>query len=266
MTSFFTGESRLRFDIYCPRIKDSGNNVLESRVKKAFKYIPSYGRRGGRTIRKGRRRLLDELLPKLEIVLPDEYKARGLAPLRRACLAPLERNYKKFYLEIGFGGGEHLAYLAEENPDSLFIGSEVYEHGITKLLSEIESNNLENIRIFNEDARLLLEAMPDDFLDGIYILFPDPWPKRKHHKRRLINQETIKTLARILKPGGNLRIATDHAGYLEWILVHMDHAGSFTWQAGKSSDWKTPPSDHFTTRYEKKEKAGKPAWLDFIKA
>jgi len=107
--------------------------------------------------------------------------------------------------------------------------------------------------------------MEDESLDGVYILFPDPWPKARHHKRRIINQDMLALIDRVLKKNGELNLATDHMGYAQWMLAHLNKHGGFEFMAEKSSDWKTPPKDHFTTRYEEKQKAGKPVYLGFVR-
>ncbi len=210
-------------------------------------FLPSFSKRGGKVIRQKRRQLLVDLLPKLL------FRSDDLA------------SYQKIWLEVGFGSGEHLAHRAVQNPDILFIGCEVYENGIAKLLEKVNDSNLKNIRIFNYDARLLLQELPENSLDRVFILFPDPWPKKKHHKRRVINQQTLEMLRRVMKDGAMLNIATDHDNYAEWIMVHMAIHGGFEWNAENHADWQSLPPDHITTRYQHKSLAGRPVFLNFNK-
>jgi len=158
-------------------------------------------------------------------------------------------------LEIGFGGGEHLAALAECFPQTGFIGCEVYENGIAKLLGEVARRHLENVRLFLDDARLLIAALaPASIACGV-ILFPDPWPKARHKKRRIVSAETLDGLARIMTDGAELRLATDDPDYfaamLELVTAHPD----FEWLARCSADWRVRPADWPPTRYEEKARA-----------
>lgn len=206
-----------------------------------------YGRRQAPRLKPNHKRLLDELLPRLRITLPDTTQPLTL----RAMSLPENR---PLWLEIGFGGGEHLAATALANPDVTIAGVEPYVTGVAKLLSEIEARNLSNVRILVDDARLLLKSLPDASLERVFILYADPWPKVRHHKRRIINDETMADLARVLKPGAELRIATDHLSYRHWILGVMRRAGPFEWLARCKADWERRPSDQMPTRYEEKAK------------
>jgi tRNA (guanine-N7-)-methyltransferase len=169
------------------------------------------------------------------------------------------------WLEIGFGAGEHLAWQAERHPDTGFIGCEVFENGIAKLLARIATGRLDNIRIFADDARLLLAALPPASIGRVFILFPDPWPKRRHHKRRIMSDETLDGLAEIMSDGAELRLATDDAGYLCWMLAHVTDHPAFEWLARRPCDWRERPSDWPSTRYEQKARAAgrRPAFLRF---
>lgn len=171
---------------------------------------------------------------------------------------------KEVWLEIGFGAGEHLAAQAENHPHIHFIGAEVFANGIAACLQKIDERRLENIQFFTSDARELLSALPDHSISRVFILFPDPWPKARHHKRRIISHETLSMLARIMKKGAELRIATDHTDYLHWILVQMQQSADFEWLAEVPADWQSRP-DHVKTRYQAKaEKEGRtPIFLDF---
>jgi tRNA (guanine-N7-)-methyltransferase len=167
------------------------------------------------------------------------------------------------WLEIGFGGGEHLAQLAEQHPQTGFIGCEVFENGIVKLLAQVERRRLDNIRIFPDDARLITTAMPPASVDRVFILFPDPWPKRRQHKRRIVSRATLDGLAEIMSDGAELRLATDDGDYLCWILERVTAHPAFEWLARCPGDWRQRPPDWPPTRYEAKARtAGRsPAFL-----
>jgi tRNA (guanine-N7-)-methyltransferase len=203
-----------------------------------------YGRRRGRRLRPGQRDLLASLLPQLRIELPE----RGnLDPQRLFPIPPAE-----IWLEIGFGAGDHLAEQAAAHPDVGFLGAEVFENGVVKLLAELQRRELGNIRIFVDDARLLLTALPDAGLGRVFILFPDPWPKLRHHKRRMVSPSTLDQLARVMKDGAELRLATDDIGYLRAMLELVPAHPAFTWQARGPADWLRRAADWPATRYEAK--------------
>lgn len=172
---------------------------------------------------------------------------------------------RELWLEIGFGGGEHLAAQAKANPSVGIIGCEPYINGMASLLSKIESESLSNIRIHAADARPLMAALPDASLSRVFILYPDPWPKSRHHKRRLISQNFLAQLARVMKQGALLRLATDDAGYAQWMLEHLLACPFFVWTAQRADDWRLPPPDWTPTRYEAKAKAAgrQPAYFEF---
>ena len=200
-------------------------------------YLPSFGRKRGRVLRPRKAGLWQELLPQVAYT-PDWMPE-----------APL-------HLEIGYGSGEYLAHKAGLYPDRQYIGCEVYENGIATMLGHIEKAALKNVRLYTEDARLLLETLPPQSLAGVDILFADPWPKRKHKKRRIINPETLDILARLMSSGAPLFLATDHYDYLQWMLAQMLAREDFTWLAKGPEDWRNPPADYVMTRYEAKARAG----------
>jgi tRNA (guanine-N7-)-methyltransferase len=206
------------------------------------KYLASFGRRRVRGLKESEQALFDTLLPKISITLPQ----KGM--LTPESLLP---GKKAYFLEIGFGAGEHLVGRAGREPEAGFIGSEVFLNGLGAFLRQVEKGRLSNVRLFTEDARLLLETLPDASLDGIYILFPDPWPKRRHHKRRILSHRTLDQLARLLKPGAFLQLGTDDVPYLRWMLAHMLERKDFEWLAKEPSGWDAP-AGHVTTRYQKK--------------
>lgn len=202
-----------------------------------------YGRRRGRKLRAGRRALMDTLLPRLRIVLPPT----GM--LDPATVVP---HAKDLWLEIGFGAGEHLAAQAHAHSNIAMLGAEVFENGIAKLLAAIERDNLGNIRLFVDDARLLLACLPDRSLGRAFILYPDPWPKERHKKRRIVSPETLDQLARTLRPGAELRVATDDADYAAWIADALAGRPDFVALACVEGDWPDRPADWPATRYERK--------------
>lgn len=218
-----------------------------------------YGRRRGRPLRLGRRRTADALLPRLAIDLPEHGRLDpfGLFPKAPAAI----------WLEIGFGGGEHLAEQAGRCPEIGFIGCEVFDNGIARLVGEIARRDLRNVRIFTDDARLLLEALPHGSLGRVFILFPDPWPKARHHKRRLVAGPMLDRLAAIMADGAELRLATDDPGYLAWVLECTTDHPDFLWLAQRPADWRERPPDWPPTRYEEKAVAAHraPAFLRFVR-
>jgi tRNA (guanine-N7-)-methyltransferase len=207
--------------------------------RQAFQF---YGRRKGRPLRKGRQFLFDELLPRITIPLSE-----GIDPA--TLFAPKPR---AVWLEIGFGGGEHLAHQAASHPDVGFLGCEVFEAGIASGLSHIAERHLENVRFHPEDARVLLAALQPQSLDRVFLLFPDPWPKRRHAQRRFVNRGNLDRLAELIVAGGELRIASDDPTYVEWTLQHVPVHSAFQWLAQGPSDWLDRPGDAIETRYEKK--------------
>jgi tRNA (guanine-N7-)-methyltransferase len=206
-----------------------------------------YGRRRGRPLRVGRRLVAESLLPRVAIALPD---AGPLDPLTLFPAPP-----EAVWLEIGFGAGEHLAAQAEQHPGVGFIGGEVFENGVARLLGEIARRDLHNIRVYPDDARLLLDCLTPASIGRVFILFPDPWPKARHHKRRLVASATLDRLAVVMQPGAELRLATDDPGYLVSMLEHVTAHPAFTWLARGPADWRLRPSDWPATRYEEKARA-----------
>jgi tRNA (guanine-N7-)-methyltransferase len=156
------------------------------------------------------------------------------------------------WLEIGFGGGEHLAHQAANHPDIGFIGCEVFDAGIASGLSHIAARDLENVRFHPEDARTLLAALQPQSLERVFLLFPDPWHKRRHAQRRFVNPGNLDRLAELIVPGGELRVASDDPIYQAWTLQHVPVHPAFQWLAQSPSDWLDRPEDAVETRYEKK--------------
>lgn len=206
-----------------------------------------YGRKRGRPLRPGQQQLLEELLPSLTIELPQ------LGELNPALLFPESK--QSVWIEIGFGAGEHLVAQAEAHPDIGFIGCEVFENGVAKLLREMDGRLLVNIRLFTDDARRLIAALPPDSISRVFILFPDPWPKARHHKRRIVSTETLDELARIMIEGAELRLVTDDHEYFVWMLERVTSHPGFVWLARSPADWRHRTSDWPATRYEEKARA-----------
>ncbi len=217
-----------------------------------------YGRRQSHRIRPARKRLLEERLPELQIHIPDDGSPIPLGEVQNP-------KCSQHWLEIGFGGGEHLAEQAEANADALLIGCEPYVNGVARLLSLIDGRD--NVRVVIDDARLLLKALPSASLDKIFVLFPDPWPKVRHQKRRIVNPETLSDMARVLKTGGELRLATDIMSYARPMLFSALADGHFEWLAERPADWRNRPNDWPGTRYEEKARnAGRsPVFFRFRK-
>ncbi len=168
---------------------------------------------------------------------------------REGCAPPAR---KKIYLEIGFGAGEHLVGVAKQYPDVLFIGCEPFMNGAAQCLVLMEAQGVTNIRIFPDDAQLLLDALPDGCIARTDILFPDPWRKKAHHKRRIVNPVTLKKLARLMARGVELRLATDHTDYAAWMLEQIALCEDFAWMAASQDDFQQPPEDWVVTRYQEK--------------
>jgi tRNA (guanine-N7-)-methyltransferase len=204
-----------------------------------------YGRRRGRPLRPHRQQQVDRLLPQISIDLahmPDNPAGLFGRPVRDV------------WLEVGFGGGEHLFRQALRHPEIGFIGCEPFLNGIARLIAHIDDGATppDNIRIFTDDARVLIGQLPANSIGRAFILFPDPWPKRRHHRRRFVASEQLDALARVMRPGAELRIATDHMGYLRWILFHCLGHRAFRWLAQGPGDWRSRPADWPSTRYEDK--------------
>jgi tRNA (guanine-N7-)-methyltransferase len=175
---------------------------------------------------------------------------------------------RELWLEIGFGGGEHLLAQARAHRDVGFIGCEPFINGVAKALAGIEEERLDNIRLRAGDAGALIEALPAGALARIFILYPDPWPKRRQNKRRLISERMLRELARVARPGAELRFATDIDDYAGWALRRFLALDDFVWRAGAADDWRLPWPDWPGTRYEAKAKreGRKPVYLTFSRA
>lgn len=199
-----------------------------------------YGRRRGKTLRPTQLRHLEELLPRLAVPLDGE----ALDATR------LFGDARPMWLEIGFGGGEHLAHQAKANPGVGLIGCEPFINGVAMALNQIEGGGVENVRVHPGDARDLIDALPDAALARVFLLYPDPWPKARHHRRRFTSPENLAALARVMAPGAHLRLATDIADYVSHSLDAVAATPEFEMLGGP--DWSTAWPDWPSTRYEAK--------------
>ncbi|MEO1553781.1 MAG: tRNA (guanosine(46)-N7)-methyltransferase TrmB [Pseudomonadota bacterium] len=171
----------------------------------------------------------------------------------------------EIWLEIGFGGGEHVSGQAKAHPEVGLLASEVFSEGVAKLLGQIEDEALDNIRLWPADGRKLVEGLAPNCIDRVFILFPDPWPKTRHQKRRLIQPDFLDDLMRVIKPGGRLRFATDVRSYADEALERFLINPAYVWTANTASDWRDAPIDHVTTRYQTKKLGDiAPVYFDFI--
>ena len=201
-----------------------------------------FGRRHGKKLRKEQAESLAGLFPQLAIdckkpVVPQQVFATA---------------YQDYWLEIGFGGGEHLLRNAQAHPEIGHFGCEPFINGLAKLVAAIGRSGLDNIRLHDDDAVELLGQLPDASLDRIYLLYPDPWPKRRHHKRRFVSEATLAEFARVLKPQGLFCFASDIDHYVGWTLARLLKSPHFDWLAETAADWKQPWSGWESTRYEAK--------------
>lgn len=249
--------------------------------------LRSFGRLKARTLKPRQQALVDELLPHLSVPEEggidldalfnppplwgragrgdgqDEAESFDLRPAPHP-LAPSPPGGGGTVLEIGFGGGEHLVAQAGRHPDWRLIGVEPFLNGVGSCLRHIEESGVQNVRLHMGDARDVIARLPAACLDRVFILFPDPWPKLRHHKRRLIQPDFIEQLTRVMKPGAELRFATDWTDYADWTLALMLKSPSFAWTAQRAADWRAPWEGHMTTRYEEKKLGDcAPIWLSF---
>lgn len=218
-----------------------------------------YGRRKGRPMNGGRLAAFDEVSQKY--VLPDEIIDQDV--IIPAALVGKDQ----VWVEIGFGNGEHLIGQAKKNPQVGLIGCEPFINGVACAAKDIVENGLENIRLWPDDAVPLISKFPDHSVDRLFLLFNDPWPKTRHYKRRFIQPHIVKLLARILKPGAQLRLATDDKSLAEWMLMHVTNNPDFLWDHWQTGDWSTAPQDWIETRYQQKAaQQGRLAqYLDFTR-
>ena len=201
-----------------------------------------FGRRNGKALREGQSAMIDTVLPRLRLPEGEIADLKALFP----------RPVEAVRLEIGFGGGEHLLMRMRESPQIGFIGVEPFINGMAKFLAVIEREGLDNIRIWDGDAALLLPRLPAGSLDAIDLLYPDPWPKRRQRKRRFVSDRTLTLLARALRPGGRFRFAIDIDDYFGWTLARLARSPDFDWTDERAEDWRQPYPGWIRTRYEAK--------------
>ncbi len=201
-----------------------------------------FGRRKGKALREGQSVMIDTVLPRLRLPEGEIADLEALFP----------RPVEAVRLEIGFGGGEHLLMRMRESPQIGFIGVEPFINGMAKFLALIERERLDNIRIWDGDAALLLPRLPAGSLDAIDLLYPDPWPKRRQRKRRFVSDRTLTLLARTLRPGGRFRFASDIDDYVGWTLARLARSPDFDWTDERAEDWRQPYPGWIRTRYEAK--------------
>ena len=208
-------------------------------------------------------------------------RERSLTPKQRSLFSNLDKyeidltslkkdnihKSKKLFFEIGFGSGDIIYKQAKLNPENIYIGIEYYRKGIAQLIEKIETTKRENLKIFHGDARRVLANIPDEIFDEIWLFFPDPWPKKRHSKRRFIQLEMIELLHRKIKQGGKLLISSDDKNYIAWTLSLIFMRNFFNWLSDEPSDWKHPNNDYFGSKYEKKgiKSDREPYFLKFLK-
>ena len=215
----------------------------------------SFGRIRGRNINQNKLNFLNNILPKYQIIIENNQ------------LKNYPKNDQTTFFEIGFGYGEHTIHKAILYPNVNFIACETYINGIISILDKIEKNNLKNVFIYNQDARILLEQIQDNSIDKFFILFPDPWPKKKQNKRRIINDNFINLLVKKLKKNGKLLFSSDIIDYIEWTINIIHNKLKFNFDINNLENCKTEPKDWITTRYQNKAiKEGRECYfLEFIK-
>jgi tRNA (guanine-N7-)-methyltransferase len=218
-----------------------------------------HGRRRGHKLRPGQQALIDTALA------AKQSSVAAIAAAGPAGIFPVTP--REVWLEVGFGGGEHVAWQAAHNPNVGLIGCEVFQTGIATLLAQLKDSRNDNVRIVVDDARLVLDALPEASLARAFVLFPDPWPKARHHKRRFVSPETLAALARVLRDGAELRLGTDDIAYLRVMLEIACSHDAFEWLARRPADWRERPPDWPQTRYEAKAIAQgrRPAFLRLIR-
>jgi tRNA (guanine-N7-)-methyltransferase len=222
-----------------------------------------YGRRHGKKLRPGQQGLLETLLPKLLVPVAHSLDPADHTPIDLPALFGRVMPGGT-WLEVGFGSGEHLVWQAERHPDVGLIGCEPYINGIAKCLAQIARAGLANVRIFDNDARFVMAALPPASLGRVFVLFPDPWPKARHAKRRFVCRETLDRLAVLMVSGAELRLATDDPVHLPWMVEQACLHPAFEWLAYGPGDWRRRPDDWPSTRYEEKMLAGRrPTFLRF---
>ena len=240
----------------------SGNSGMTSSRPAVHRNL--YGRRRGKRLKPSRAVLLETDLPKFLF----QGASAGENPCRET--VDLERQFGakgKFRLEIGFGSGEHLIQIADSHPEIGLIGCEPFISGVASLLAKLRSQRMSNIRIYPGDVRDVLDVLPDGSISLAYLLYPDPWPKKRHHRRRFVTPEFLRPLARVLECSAEFRIATDVPDYTRQTIEQVPRDGLFEWTARRCCDWMRPWTGWLPTRYEQKAVAngGTPVYMTFIR-
>ncbi len=223
------------------------NNENYNKQKIEGDMLRSYGRRKGKTLKGERAKALEEVMPVVSIkTLEDEIMIDPKSFF--------DFPVKEVWFEIGFGNGEHIVHQAENNPEVGIIGCEPFLNGVAACCKEISDKGVKNIRIWHDDARLLMLRMQPHSIDKLFLLHPDPWPKTRHHKRRFIQTESLNLISSLLKDDADFRMATDHFTLAQWMLEKTYFHPNFEWKANCAHDWQTPPDDWIDTRYHDKGK------------
>jgi tRNA (guanine-N7-)-methyltransferase len=232
--------------------------MSDSEPRQPFRELRSFGRKRGRKISARQQALLRDVLPRVAVDLSAPAPS-SLAQLFAVSVADTVRQMplataspKDVWLEIGFGGSEHMIAQARANPDVGLIGCEPFEDGIVKALTAIDELGLTNVRIHGDDVRPVLRWLPPESLGRVFMLYPDPWPKKRHEKRRLFSAELLGLLARVTRAGAELRLATDSGDYARTALLSVVQHGAFQWHADSPADWRARGPDWPQTRYEAK--------------
>ena len=201
-----------------------------------------WGRRKGKRLRAAQAGRVEDLLPRLRFDPPDLTDPAALFP----------RPVREVWLEIGFGGGEHLLANARRHPDIGILGVEPFVNGMAKLLASLEADHIDTVRLHDGDATGVLAALPDTSLERVDLNYPDPWPKRRHNRRRFVSDDSLRQIARVLRPGGTFRFVSDIDHYVGWTLARLLRAPELRWTAEAPGDWREPFADWPGTRYEAK--------------
>lgn len=214
------------------------NDIKEKRV---------YGRKFGRPLNASRKAALDAVLPQISIAEEQLTEKGDLAPS-----SLFDADFKECWFEIGFGGGEHLSALMRRHPENAYIGAEPFVNGMSAFVKDIEDEPKDRIRAHMDDAMMVANSLTENSLDGMYVLNPDPWHKKRHYKRRIIQQDNLDCFARILKPGALLIMSTDVPDLADWMVTQASMHDAFEWEAKCADDWRVPPENWITTQYEVK--------------
>ncbi len=221
-----------------------------------------HGRKKGRPLGVARSSAVEKLFSRFQIDINALAQNHTLDPK-----SLFDKPYSTCWLEIGFGSGEHLYGRMKQNSETAYLGAEIFSNGVAGLLKAIDDDPADNVRISQNDGMILARSLAPESMDGIYVLNPDPWHKKRHHKRRLVRRENLDVFANILKPGGHLILSTDVPDLADWMITQTALHPAFDWTARSADDWQTPPEHWISTRYEtKKAKAAdKMTYLIFIK-